>query len=44
LLLRIVLHGRLEGKKAVGRAGLTTLDWLMDKQSRVTYRKVKDKA
>jgi len=34
----------MEDEKAVGRPRMMTLDWLMDKRCRITYKEAKEKA
>jgi hypothetical protein len=43
-LLRMVIEGRMIGKKAVGRPRLMMLDWMQDKQNKQGYKEIKEKA
>ena len=43
-LLKIVLEGRMEGKKTVGRPRITMMDWMMDKSANRGYKEIKELA
>ena len=43
-LLRDVIEGRMEGSKGKGRPRIMLLDWMMDKDKKLRYRRLKEEA
>ncbi len=43
-LLRDVIEGRMEGTKGKGRPRIMLLDWMMDKDKNLRYRRLKEEA